>query len=501
MKKNAQTPPKRQNMALWLPNDVWFRQIFSRVSHKEASVFSESCFYSHEVFIAYIQDMFRYTKFDAAKVFQRAYREGVKLNIPLLSRLCNTHKSGDLFDRLQMETNPSWCIAAICGDIDWLVGKYKKKYTEVMTESIRRQVGMLFFVTLGGHLEIIKKDFTLILEEYNRTRDTLWIREINYVAGRLGHFHICDHLEKQFNVQPDRKFQDGESTIDFYARFGETERLTRALEKMSSVSKSYLVHLVHEACKGGHIKTVDLLASRLGKSFNDQLTSYGESCIHFAAEFGQAQLLKHLLTRYPHKDYPNLDPCGKTKIGYCPLHLSTTTGTWDCFWILLPYYRTHEERKTILDSAPFAAVGQNRMDFFKQYVNRLGDSCVQAKSACGKPLSFELLSSRNMITARILINDYKMNLTATDAEGRTALTYMAKIALERKIDPLWIFISELVEEFNPLYNNQLHLMPQEGISLQHLINTAGKNNLFPCLNQSNSQSHLFTTMIDTSKRK
>lgn len=470
--------------SLWLPNDVWHHHILSRLGYTAVAFFSQSFRYANQVATSSIIKMFQSVDLDMPSLLRRAHTEGVKLNIPLLYRLCNLPNAGELFYMLLPEENPSWALAAICGDIDWLLGKYGKDFINIVTKPFDPPLGILYFIAMGGHLNIIEQYFEGILQQYNRSPNKQQIRQINYIAGRVGKFLICDYLEKKFQVEPNESFENKQSTIHFYAYYGELERLKAALRKYPEIEfkrNEQTGYLIHDAVRGGDLRTFDFLAKKSKKMVLTTLPRNNKkNCLHLAAEFAHAELLLRLLTEFP------LKPCAGDNGGLTPLHYSTTLGRWDCFNILKKHYKDHPKYLEIIATAGHQAVALNHMDFFDQYILRFGNSCISAKTPMGTPLAHQLLGSRNMRTARKLVNEYGVDLMATNNEGENTVLFIARIAVEKKI-PIWHFIAELLSEFNPKYDNKLHLTSDKaGNTLDHWIARAEKQAMFQNLHSPDS---------------
>jgi hypothetical protein len=426
-------------------------------------------------------------------MLRQAKRDGVKLNIPLIIRLCKLPNAGELFYTLLPEKNASWALAAISGDLKWLNDEYPDFYMHIETEPFDPPMGrpksILYFFTMCDDLAIFEHVVFDIFKRYEDDSEyqSYLIRECNYIAGRVGNFAICDFLEKEFGVLPNQRFENRQSTVHFYAYHGEVSRFKVALTKYKGIeneSSELTGYLIHDVVRGGHLAIFNLLMETCSSTVTQLVPRLKKTCVHLAAEFGRAEILKRLIT------WHRLGACTPDANGLTPLHYSTANGRRECFNILLPSYQDHFNYAEIIASAGHQAVANNHMDFFDQYVKEFGEVCINARTPNGTPLAHQLLGSRNMHTAIRLVFEHHADLLAKNNRGEIAIVFIARVAIERKI-PLWHFIVDFLEEFNPRFDNQLHLISDNyGNTLESLIIRAGKQVLFPNLQFSSNSNTL-----------
>jgi hypothetical protein len=478
-----------------LPLDVWRHHILSQITYSELSFFSQASRYTREVALNTIDKLFQSIDrdLDMAAMLRQAKQDGVKLNIPLIIRLCKLPNAGELFYTLLPEKNASWALAAISGDLQWLNDEYPDFYMHLETEPFDPPMGrpksILYFFTMCDDLNIFEHVIVNTLERYadDIEYQSYIIRECNYIAGRVGNFAICDFLENKFGVLPDQRFENRQSTVHFYAYHGEVSRFKAALIKYKGIEKQpsdLTGYLIHDVVRGGHLAIFNLFMEICPATVTQLVPRLKKTCVHLAAEFGRAEILKRLIT------WHRLGACTPDANGLTPLHYSTANGRRECFNILLPSYEDHFSYEEIIASAAHQAVAKNHMDFFDQYVEEFGEVCINARTPNGTPLAHQLLESRNMRTAIRLFYDHHADLLAKNSRGEIAIVFIARMAIERKI-PLWHFIVDFLNEFNRHFDNQLHLISDNyGNTLETLIIRVGKQALFPNLQFSSNSNAL-----------
>jgi hypothetical protein len=476
-----------------LPKDLWNRHILSRLPEETIRLFGEAYQSSPNIFNDFYNDSFNFKQFNPLPLFMQAKEDGVNVNIPLLHQLCGKPKAYLSIQPLHFENNCTWVIAALCGDINWLLDKFGPTFTQLSTKYKGYQRNILYFLTFSGHLNIIKGYFSSSLLALRD--NTSAMQELNHNAASSGFFEICDFLEEKFDVSPYLSFvKQSETTIHFYAFYGDLDRLKKAIVKKRDLLTRF-AHgrdLLFSAVKGGNVTTVRFLVNGKPEVIKKPVEFTGDTCFHIATENGHADLLKLFINEFFCKPPQETATARKDIL----LTRCGISASWDCFWILYPYFQSHPQLRQSLGEIPMFAIGANHVDFFDQFVSKFGKTFEGIVRQYGQKISHSVLFSSNLTTIRKMINEYNLDLTEQNDNGEIALLYLATIAADQKSDLSWYVVSSIFNEFNHQFGDRLHLIPDNtGMTLEQLIIQQGKQDLFTELSPEMMRPHTLTSNL------
>ncbi len=458
-----------------LPKDLWNRHILSRVPEESLRLFAEAYQSSPNIFNDFYNDSFNFKQFNPLPLFMQAKKDGVNINVPLLHQLCSKPKAYLTMQALHFETNASWVIAALCGDIKWLLDKFGENFISQSTQYKEYQRNILFFLTFSGHLDLIKKYFPKALA---RQRNSKANHELNHLAASSGFFDICDYFETEYNESPFSPFGIlNETTVHYFAFYGDLIRLKEAIVRKPDllIQFPHGKDLLCSAVKGGDVDAVRFLVNGNTAAITQPQKFTGETCFHLAAKNGHAKLLQLFVNEFKCPPPQELSITQDILLSQCGI-----SGSWDCFWLLYPYFASHPMLSQTLALIPMYAIARNHVDFFDQFIQKFGETFAGKENHRGDKISHYTLFSANFKTIRKMLNEHNMNLTEKNNKGEIAILELAKEAADQNSDLSWFVISSILSEFNAQYDSSLHLIPDNtGITLEKLILQQGKQDLFP----------------------
>lgn len=242
----------------------------------------------------------------------------------------------------------------------------------------------------------------------------------------------------------------------------------------------------------GDVNTVRFLVNGKPEVITKPVKFTGDTCFHVATEHGHHQLLM-LFTQEFHCTPPQEIALARKDI---LLTRCGVSASWDCFWILYPYFQSHPQLSQSMADIPMFAISANHVDFFDQFVAKFGKTFEGKKFQYGWKISHSVALSSNLWTIRKMINEYHLDLTETNDSGDTALLMIAKIAAEENSDLSWLVAANVFNEFNHEFRDRLHLIPDnEGTTLEQLIMRHGKQDLFTELTPEHRTAHAVSSNL------
>lgn len=303
-----------------LPRGAWY-SLFNQLAMDDLARFSRTCTSTNILFKEYLNDemgarhRLLFLEIIPIHLLFSGERRAMQLNYQLLLKL---HRiSPAIFNELyKMPANAAWPLAAICGDINWLVQNLGE---ELLREFATNEMTVLHYLVFGGqHLCI---EYLLNNHLVSHTQLQADQMRMIYYAALGGNEATLSYLSQQLRFDLTQMLHinlDRFNILQPLAAGGHIKLLQGYLEhqKLKIAEGATRVNsLFMTAASEGHFEVCDLLKNSYQEN-PTQKNRCNQTQAHFAAQYGDLKRLQALFLQNTMLQTQE-DSHGLTPFDYC----------------------------------------------------------------------------------------------------------------------------------------------------------------------------------------